>query len=150
VLGKATLWHLEEFLQSIKSIILEFTPSTTLLYLSSSILHVSNFNYILYYTYIIFILWVLHKMPPLCFLEGSIFFYYFLLFLFLLLGWVGIYCGNYKSPYNISNISYLNLPLEESVFNLLKSFYFCISCFTLTSYTLTVFLCHIYVLYERD
>jgi hypothetical protein len=29
---------------------------------------------------------------------------------FLLLCWVGVHCGIYKSSYNISNISYLNSP----------------------------------------
>jgi hypothetical protein len=31
-------------------------------------------------------------------------------FCFLLLCWVGIYCGIYKDSYNVSNISYLNSP----------------------------------------
>jgi hypothetical protein len=31
------------------------------------------------------------------------------LLVFLLLCWVGVHCGNYKSFHNISNISYLNL-----------------------------------------
>jgi hypothetical protein len=33
------------------------------------------------------------------------------IFYFLLLFWVGAYCGIYKSSYNVSNKSYLNSPL---------------------------------------
>jgi hypothetical protein len=33
-----------------------------------------------------------------------------ILWFFLLLCWVGIHCGIYKSSYNISNLSYLNSP----------------------------------------
>jgi hypothetical protein len=36
------------------------------------------------------------------------------LFFLLLLCWVGVLCGIYKSSYNISNMSYLNSPLHCS------------------------------------
>jgi hypothetical protein len=39
--------------------------------------------------------------------EWRLFFFFSFLF-FLLLCWVGVHCGIYKSSYSISNISYLN------------------------------------------
>jgi hypothetical protein len=36
--------------------------------------------------------------------------FYFFSDLFLLLCWVGVHCGIYKSSYNIPNTSYVNLP----------------------------------------
>jgi hypothetical protein len=49
--------------------------------------------------------------------------------LFLLLCWVGVHCGIYKSSYNLSTISYLNLsptPTLPHSWNSFNKYHFCI------------------------
>jgi hypothetical protein len=50
----------------------------------------------------------LSQNPKFLLLVHAIFFIF--IYLLLLLCWVGVYCGNYKSSYNLSSISSSNLP----------------------------------------
>jgi hypothetical protein len=77
------------------------------------------------------------------------------IYLFLLLCWVGVHCGIYKSSYHISNISYLNsshpsFPLSSTpkFWNLLMGFLAdqrpissCFFCFILFFWSSKVLIC---------
>jgi hypothetical protein len=78
------------------------------------------FNYAIYlFVALVFQPWTLRSLDK-CSATWStppVLFVFRLFFkIFLLLCWVGIHCGIYKSSYNVSNILYLNSPLPPLSF----------------------------------